>query len=197
MITEDDVWSIVDPEDLWALDKLILSRKLGYKCGPIGYDVKIPGWYIVRPCVNMMGLGLGTSKTWLDDDTTHLPIGSFWCEFFEGRHISVDYIDGKQVLAVEGTKSNDTFTRWEKWTRVEDVVPMPGILQDLSDRYKTINCEFIGKNLIEVHLRGNPDFNEDISEFIPVWDLKKDLTTEGYRFVHCPEYHGRIGAWVK
>ena len=30
--TEDDVWKNIDPDDIWVLDKLILSRKLGYNC---------------------------------------------------------------------------------------------------------------------------------------------------------------------
>ena len=32
-----------------------------------------------------------------------------------------------------------------------------------------INCEYIGDKLIEVHLRHNEDFNDNITEFIPVW----------------------------
>ena len=50
------------------LDKLILSRKLKYNCGPVGLDVP-NGWYIVRPCVNMLGLGLGAQKVWLEKET--------------------------------------------------------------------------------------------------------------------------------
>ena len=39
MNTEDEVWAILKPEDIWIYDKLILSKKLGYVCGPIGVDV--------------------------------------------------------------------------------------------------------------------------------------------------------------
>ena len=88
---EDDVWKRINPNNIWPLDKLILSRKLGYMCGPVGLRVPKPGWYIVRPCVNMMGLGLGAQKVWLEKTTHHLPVGHFWCEFFTGRHISLDY----------------------------------------------------------------------------------------------------------
>ena len=97
---EDLVWKTIDPDDIWVLDKLILSRKLRYKCGPVGLDVPYPGFYIVRPCVNMIGLGLGAQKIWLDSDTTHLPVGHFWCEWFEGRHLSIDYHLVKQLWAV-------------------------------------------------------------------------------------------------
>ena len=43
---EDDVWSLIPPENLWLTDKLLLSRHLGYDCGPTGVDVSIPGWDI-------------------------------------------------------------------------------------------------------------------------------------------------------
>ena len=87
---EQDVWNTVDPKHLWALDKLILSKHFGYVCGPVGVDVPKPGWYIVRPCVNAIGLGLGAQKLWIDKSTDDLPGGHFWCEWFEGRHLSVD-----------------------------------------------------------------------------------------------------------
>ena len=56
---EDEMWKTINPDEMWVLDKLILSRKMGYICGPVGTDVPKPDWYIVRPCVNAMGLGLG------------------------------------------------------------------------------------------------------------------------------------------
>ena len=59
---EDKVWKTINPDYIWVMDKLILSRKLGYKCGPTGIDVTEPGYYIVRPCVNALGLGLGAKK---------------------------------------------------------------------------------------------------------------------------------------
>jgi len=34
---ENLVWETIDPDELWAMDKLILSRKLGYVCGPTGH----------------------------------------------------------------------------------------------------------------------------------------------------------------
>ena len=55
---EDHVWRTIDPELIWVMDKLIVSRKLGYNCGPVGLDVPHPGFYIVRPCVNMGALGI-------------------------------------------------------------------------------------------------------------------------------------------
>ena len=85
---EDFVWLSINPDNIWVMDKLILARKLKYNSGPVGLDVPHPGFYIVRPCVNMLGLGLGAQKVWIEKETMHLPVGHFWCEFFEGNHYS-------------------------------------------------------------------------------------------------------------
>ena len=194
---EDIVWKTADPDDLWVCDKLILSRKLGYKCGPAGIDVPEPGWYVVRPCVNALGLGLGAKKKYIVEETMDLDYGSFWCEWFEGRHLSVDYKYGKQILCVEGFKSKNTFTKWDKWVKTDDQIPLPKILNTLADRYIYINCEFIGNKLIEVHFRYNPDFEDDISEFIPVWEGEDISPPPEYTYIEYPDIHGRIGAYVK
>jgi len=194
---EDLVWKTIDPMDMWVLDKLILSKRLGYNCGPVGLDVSVPGYYIVRPCVNMLGLGLGAQKVWLDKDTTHLPVGHFWCEWFDGRHLSIDYQNGKQVLAVEGHKPETTFTKWDHWVKVSDRIKFPTVLEEFKEKYECINCEFIGKKLIEVHFRKNEDFNNNIVHFIPVWEGEDTTPPEGYRYIEYPDVHGRIGAFVK
>ena len=194
---EDIVWKTADPDDLWVMDKLILSRKLGYNCGPVGLDVPSPGYYIVRPCVNMLGLGLGAQKIWLEKDTTHLPLGHFWCEMFSGRHLSVDYHYGLQRLCVEGFKDTDTFTRWNKWSRTSDYIPRPEIIKPFMEKYEWVNCEFIGDKLIEVHFRHNEDFDNTINEFIPVWEGQGTAPPPGYSYREYPDMHGRIGAFVR
>ena len=192
---EDFVWQRTNADHLWVFDKLILSRKLGYTCGPTGIDVPEPGYYIVRPCVNALGLGLGATKEYLEKDTTHLSVGFFWCEWFEGRHVSVDYKDGVQVLAVEGTKPDNTFTQWTKWHRVNDEFPLPAILTQFDEQY--LNCEYIDGKLIEVHFRRNEDFDYATEEFIPVWEGENTTPPKGYRYIQYPDVHGRIGAFVK
>jgi hypothetical protein len=194
---ENLVWKTIDPDDMWVLDKLILSKKLNYNCGPVGLDVTLPGHYIVRPCVNMQGLGLGTQKVYLECNTTHLPVGHFWCEWFEGRHLSIDYYQGKQVLAVEGHKPDTTFTRWEHWVRVADRLRLPNVLKPFVEKYEWINCEYIGGKLIEVHFRHNQDFENDITHFIPVWEGESTVPPDGYTYKVYPDVHGRIGAFVK
>jgi hypothetical protein len=194
---EDVVWKTIDPNDIWVLDKLILSRKMYYNSGPVGLDVPKPGHYIVRPCVNMIGLGLGAQRVWLEKDTTHLPLGYFWCEWFDGRHLSIDYFQGEQILAVEGHKPSTTFTHWKDWVRVNDKIPLPNILQSFAKKYTWINCEYIGGNLIEVHFRRNEDFDGGINHFIPVWKGENTTPPEGYSYREYPDVHGRIGAFIK
>jgi len=198
--SEDDVWERIHPNHLWVMDKLIVSRKMGYKAGPVGQDVPDPGWYIVRPCVNMMGMGLGSKKIWIEKDTTHLPLGHFWCEWFEGRHLSVDYHKGQIDLVAEGLRSGDDLTRWDEWRKVDDIIPFPRLLDDFIDS-SWVNCEFIGDKLIEVHFRRNPDFRWGNSVFIPVWEEEtRDpvlrLHLDGHKYIACPEYNGRVGAYI-
>jgi hypothetical protein len=198
MDEEDLAWLNTAPEDLWCLDKLILARYLGYTCGPVGTPVPQEGYYMVRPCVNAMGLGLGAQKHYIKDSTNHLTPGHFWCEWFEGDHISVDYDWGKQCLAVQGFKAPGTFTRWDRWIRVDDVkIKMPAFLGSIRVKYSKINCEYIGGKLIEVHLRHNPDFPGNRQEYIPVWQGQNECPPQGYEYIEDPDIHGRIGAWVK
>ena len=194
---EELVWKSIKPEHIWVLDKLILSRKMYYKCGPVGLNVPEPGYYIVRPCVNLMGLGLGAQKLYLEKSTDHLPLGYFWCEWFDGRHLSIDYHHGKQKLAVEGHKPSTTFTKWDHWVKVADRLKFPDILDEFVDQYEWINCEFIGKRLIEVHFRHNEDFNGGITHFIPVWAGENTTPPAGYTYKEYPDVHGRIGAFIK
>jgi hypothetical protein len=196
-MTEEEVWNTADPRDLWILDKLVLSKRLGYTCGPTGTDVPTPNYYIVRPCVNAFGLGLGTQRVYIESSTDHLPPGHFWCEIFYGRHLSVDYHYGLQVLCVEGFKDTDTFTHWNKWIRTKDYVNRPSIIMPFLKKYEWVNCEYIGDKLIEIHFRNNPDFTENRQEFIPVWEGEETTPPEGYEYIDYPDVHGRIGAFIK
>lgn len=198
---EDLVWKNIDPDHIWILDKLILSKKLGYNCGPVGVDVNTPGWYIVRPCVNMMGLGLGAEKVWLEKETFHLPVGYFWCEWFEGEHYSVDFWPdwGTKQLTVKGFKNPDTFVKWDKWIKVDHQKQheIPKILYPTILKYQTINLEYIDDKLIEVHFRSNPDFPGARNEYVPVWEGQNTNAPLGYTYIKDPDVHGRIGAFVK
>jgi hypothetical protein len=193
----DSEFKNINPDHLWIYDKLILSSKLGYVCGPVGTEVPSPGYYIVRPVINFLGLGLGASIEWIDNSTDQLTPGHFWCEIFEGDHISVDFYKGKSVLVVQGFKQPDTLQKWDRWVKIDLNVQLPDILKDHADTYKWINCEFIGGKLIEAHLRYNPDFRFHNNEFIPVWEEQSTDPPEGYSYIDYPDIHGRIGGFIK
>jgi len=187
MITTDEqAWLAAEVGDLWLFDKLILSRQLGYSCGPAGVPVPEPAEYIVRPISNLRGMGLGAQIQYLEVSTDHLPAGYFWCELFQGRHISVDYECGNAVLAVEGFReAGAPLYRFNRWERVSDLYPVPLTLSVLR-KFPYLNIEFIDSKVIEVHLRPNPDFKYGNMRAIPVWE--DELVPEGRQFVATKDY---------
>lgn len=186
---DHDAWKMCHIEDLWIFDKLLLSKKLGYVCGPSGLDVPHPGEYVIRPITNLCGMGRDATIQHIEKSTDDLPPGHFWCEVFEGRHLSVDYVGFKQSLCVEGFRDPDTeLYRWTKWQRTDDVVSVPGIVYSLNQDYRHINCEFIGGKLIEVHLRPNPDFQNNEDVLYVVWEDQDTTPPEGMVFISCPDY---------
>ena len=168
-IGDIDVFDSISSDDLWCVDKLILSKKLGYNCGPAGIPPALPGQYIVRPIVNLKMMGVGATIQYLDSDS--IPDGYFWCEMFTGRHLSFDYHWGKQTLAVEGFRNNtNRLDRFSRWTKIDKEFKLPETLQTVADRYAWFNVEVIGDKVIEVHFRYNDDFsNHDANTIIPVW----------------------------
>lgn len=191
---DEDAWLACHDDDLWIFDKVILATKLGYVCGPKGVTVPEPGKYIVRPVMNLMGMGRGASIMHIENVTDFiLPDGTFWCEIFSGRHLSVDYYKGQQKLCVEGTRSDDNLSRWSKWEKTDDEIPFPAILEELVGSYDWINVEFIGDKIIEIHLRQNPDFMQHDKEYIIPSYGETEL--EGHNFVSWPE-HERIGFFI-
>jgi len=167
-ISDVDVFDNVAVDDLWCLDKLILSKKLGYVCGPAGM-LPMPGKYVVRPIMNLKMMSVGATIQYLDSDS--IPDGYFWCEIFTGRHLSFDYHWGKQTLAVEGFRTNpERLDRFSRWTKIDEEFKLPEILQTVADKYEWFNVEVVGDKVIEVHFRYNDDFaNHDASTIIPVW----------------------------
>ena len=193
----DDEWNQIHPSDLWVYNKLFLSRILGYTCGPAGTTVPKSDFYIVRPSFNLFGMSRFARKEWIKKRTDNMHPSEFWCEIFEGEHLSVDYHNQKQDLAILGTKTeNAPIDQWSEWKKVDKIVDFPDILKNLNKDYEWINCEFIGEYLIEVQFRRNPNFRYGNTIAIPVWDKKIEKNYEGYRFIEDPSYE-RKGFWVK
>lgn len=182
---DKDYWNTTDPNDLWLFDKLILSKKLGYVCGPAGVPPPAESTYVVRPCVNYRMMSRGATLMQLSATEHHqVPDGYFWCERFQGRHLSFDYYYGKQMLAVEGFREEepDRLDRFSKWEKVSDRFTLPPIIDEVANRYQWLNVEVIGDKIIEVHLRYNDDFsNHTASTIIPVWKDKFYKSESGDR----------------
>ncbi len=49
-----DEWNRILPQHLWIYNKLFLSRRLGYTCGPMGLEVPEPGFYVISPCTCLL-----------------------------------------------------------------------------------------------------------------------------------------------
>jgi len=170
-ISDNDVLDTINSSDLWLIDKYILSKRLGYYCGPAGVTPKTSGEYIVRPCVNIRMMAKGAEFMYLKANEDIIPNGYFWCEIFQGRHRSFDFHYGKQVLAVEGFRDDpNQLDRFNQWSKIDDVFSMPDILQQIANKYEWFNVETIGENVIEVHFRYNDDFaNHTADTIVPIW----------------------------
>jgi hypothetical protein len=81
LIGDADVFDNIALDDLWCVDKLILSKNLGHKCGPAGMPPSVPGNYIVRPVINLEMMSVGATVVYLNSDS--IPDGYFWCEIFD------------------------------------------------------------------------------------------------------------------
>jgi hypothetical protein len=170
-VSDCDVIDNIDPKDLWVIDKFILSKQLGYTCGPAGVLPKQKRNYIVRPCINIRMMSAKATFMELNTIDDIIPDGFFWCEIFTGRHRSFDYNWGKQILAVEGfRKDPNRLDRFSSWCKVDDVFVLPSVIQEIANRYEWLNVETIDDNIIEVHFRYNDDFaNHDANVIVPIW----------------------------
>lgn len=193
-MNDSDFWEFVDVDDLWLFDKLILSKKLGYDCGPAGVLPKVEGQYIVRPCVNYRMMGRGAKFMHLNTKNDFIPDGFFWCEIFEGRHLSFDYHWGKQVLAVEGIRESIDLSRFLYWKKVDDEFELPDFLKAISIKYEWLNVEVIGNKIIEVHLRYDDSFyTHNANIIVPIWKEDTIDKSKNYIINACGD---RIGFYL-
>ena len=188
-LNPSDEWNSIHIDDLWVYNKLFLSKHLGYLCGPAGTDVPYSGDYIVRPSINLLGMGRFSRIERLEKITDHLHPSEFWCEIFEGEHLSVDFYQKESKLVVLGERDvSQKLYKWKRWVKIDRIVKFPEILSGLKGHYDWINCEFIGNRLIEVHFRRNPDFRYGNSVAIPVWRGEKIQKNQNLTFISDKDY---------
>jgi hypothetical protein len=184
LYTDEEAWAMVAPIDSWVFNKLYVARMAGVLCGPRGITVPNPDHYVVRPITNISGCGLGARKVWFDDDTSAIHPGEFWAAVLEGEHLSIDYKNGQPVLSVRGIRADpNDLVHWQKWEKCKKYIMPPDYIRPLLRRYPIVNCEYIDGTLIEVHLRGNPDFIYGNEEMIPVWEGQQILCSDGWKYI--------------
>ena len=204
--TDEEAWYQYPHHRKW-FNKLYIAEKFGYNCGPCGTAPKKDDTYVVRPIYNLSGMGIGAQvKKIKANDISATPIGSFWCEYLRGKHLSANYvwkwdrdqIDGRWVgvSCWEGVNMPINLTKFMEWKRSDYIPKVPEELSVLRD-VKEINVEYKGDQVIEVHLRHSPNPNYD--QLIPVWKSDRTLTHQidhfvndlGYTFIE--EYYDADG----
>jgi len=176
-------------------NKLWLSEELGYDCGPGGTAPNTSQWYIVRPIMNLRGMGLDARKVFIDSgDTKKVGPGEFWCEWFEGAQYSVEFERSKsrwsQSSCYRAERDVNDLTRFSKWVRYEHkIFTLSSMFDELLNDFDLINVEYIDDLPIEVHLRKSPD--PKYNEIIPIWsDCEQAIdiyTKMGYNYIESKD----------
>ena len=166
-------------------NKLDLSLRLGYIAGPAGCPVPITGEYVIRPIINLSGMGATAYIQEIKADVDHdVPPGYFWCERFTGEQISVNYswrkADLYAVSATQGWNSQAELYRFSSW-KLLDIIPEFAQVDSLPNWIDStmaahhINIEFVGGRIIEIHGKHGKDFPDGAVEIVPVWaDTEQD-----------------------
>lgn len=186
----DDAYAYLNyPDQRKWFNKLWLSEKLGYYCGPSGVAPNKSGWYIVRPIMNISGMGLGAERKYINAmDFAKVPPGYFWCEWFEGVQYSVTFernnSSWKQISCYCAERNVDNLSNFKKWIKYDHkIFKLNSIFDEI--KVSKINVEFIDDNPIEVHLRDTPDPLYD--EIIPIWEGNEKLVDKyekmGYSYI--------------
>jgi hypothetical protein len=172
-------------------NKLWLAEKLNYYCGPAGIAPNKSGWYIVRPIMNLSGMGVGAKKKYISaGEISVVYPGNFWCEWFEGSQYSVCFEwdkKWKQKSCWRAERDTNNLSKFKKWIRYDHkIFNLPDMFNELHENNITsINVEFIDDNIIEVHLRNSPD--PDYDEIIPIWEGEEILIDKyekiGYSYI--------------
>lgn len=210
---DDECWELY-PNLHNYFDKYWVAKMQGLRCGDHLTPVSKTDFYCIRPVINLQGMSRDTHFQFLEKgDIIHE--GLFWCEYLKGPQYSIDYKKnnrGKRevCLAVKAHIDEKTklqtpykFQSWEKLPQTcYHMFPFPEILQEekLKD-VETVNVEYIGNTIIEVHLRGNPDFNgHDFTMLKVVWETDKIECEDGWTFLEDEDHSGiekRLGFYCK
>lgn len=177
-----EAWKTYPQHRGW-FNKLELASRLSYNCGPCGVAPDRTGSYCVRPIYNLSGMGVGARRQHIEQgDASQVEPGYFWCEWFEGEHLSIDYTNNGaywfQRSAWTGHKAPGSASRFVAWTRSSCRRQLPDFFFELLE-VSHVNVEFIGRRIIEVHLRPSPD--PEAKTLIPVWSDDPETKIELFK----------------
>lgn len=208
---DEDCW-VKYPQHRLFFNKLWVADQMGYLCGPCGLPIPKSGMYCVRPIYNLDGMSRGTTFKYLEKGDTTTPPGYFWCEYFEGTQYSIDFSRDLNhwyiKLAVEASIDSKTkmfysykFSSWKKLP-IEEFYRFkrPFLLDKLED-VDTVNVEYIDDKIVEIHLRGNPDFEgHQFTQLDVCWASDRKFYDDSWTFIPSTECLGtdtRLGFYGK
>jgi len=156
-----DAW-LSYPEQRWIYDKYKLSRKLNPDLYA-GFRTKEGLKCVVRPRINLDGLGREVTVFEGDTAPRRVPFGYFVQEHVNGAHLSIDKDPQGKLVFYQGKKipgSNTEFFLWHRRRQPKlawnDRGRLLSWLHLLEVPYA--NMEMIGSNVIECHLRPSIQF---------------------------------------
>lgn len=146
-----EVYPLISSSKRLFMNKLWLSEKLGYACGPTGVAPPKGVDLCVRPIMNIFGGGEG-GFYWFNSESpeglgglSNDP-GYFWCEWFDGAITYTEFINDVPVFSEKAVTSD----RINRWRRTARHIVMPDFIKGIS-RY--VLLEAIGDKVIEVSWR--------------------------------------------
>lgn len=166
-------------------NKKWIANSQNIKNGLSNYNISlVPDKIIVRPIINLSGMGKGAYFT-TRDKITDIPDKSFWCDILIGDHISADIFYnsfGIQGYVVFKGIPDDGF-KFEHWEYLPGYKLANNITNWIEKHlmgFKGVfNLEIIGDNIIECHLRmGDMNYFQDINLCQALVDCKLDKKIE-------------------
>ncbi len=159
-ISDMDAWKHFKKHN-WIYNKINICKTQDIICNPIGIA---PQSYpiIIKPIINLFGMGWGSKKiNNYDEYKKHISPGYFWMPFFEGKHLSYDFIivngEVKAHFCFRGYPAKDgMFDYWETLDNKPPNFILSWIDTHLNNDNKYTGClnmEIIGDKIIECHLR--------------------------------------------
>lgn len=183
-IYDRDSYHQLPQADRWIMNKLSLAELLGHVCGPIGTRPASSVEVIVRPALNIYGMGRGGFYDYDEwpfaawDRVPNANPGYFWCEMFHGRHTYTGFVDD---VAMHCSYSEEvTLQTNQRWEGVEDLAEAPALPAVLQGISKYLFVEAIGGKIIEVSPRlslqgARQKYIDEYKLIDPTWIEPNDL----------------------